>query len=167
MRGLWIATKHLLLRLQPICLFFLVMLFLPATSDFRTLTVTGPSGDVVATYELSELKSMQEVIVNTTTPWTNGLQEFRGVPLAALLPDMDGAFELRLTAVNDYVVTMPSDLMTESIPIVAYERNGALMSVRDKGPFWLIFPFDDNDSFTTDAMLSRSIWQLFRIDILQ
>ncbi|TDW37626.1 hypothetical protein LY39_02721 [Roseinatronobacter bogoriensis subsp. barguzinensis] len=167
MRGPWIAKNHMPLRLQSICLFFLAMLFLPAASDFRKLTVTGPSSSAFMTYDLSELKSMQVVIVNTTTPWTDGLQEFRGVPLAALLPDMDGAFELRLTAVNDYVVTMPSDLMTESIPIVAYERNGALMSVRDKGPFWLIFPFDDNDSFTTDAMLSRSIWQLFRIDILQ
>lgn len=167
MRRPWIVKKHIQPRLQSICLLFFAVLVLPAISDFQKLTVTGPSAATVMTYDLSEIQSMQRVIVNTTTPWTDGMQEFRGVPLAALLPEMLGTFELRLTAINDYVVTMPSDLLTESVPIVAYERNGALMSIRDKGPYWLIFPFDDSEVFTTDAMLSRSIWQLFRIEILQ
>ncbi len=167
MWGPWMLKEHMLRGLRSISLFVLAVFFLPAVSEFEKLTVTGPSATAFVTYDLTELQSMPEVIVNTTTPWTDGMQEFRGVPLAALLPDMVGVFELRLTAINDYVVTMPSDLLTDSIPIVAYERNGMLMSIRDKGPFWLIFPFDDSDIFTTDAMLSRSIWQLFRIEILQ
>ena len=167
MRDPWMLKEHMLRGLQSISLLVLAVFFLPAVSEFDQLTVTGPSATAFVTYDLTELQSMPEVIVNTTTPWTDGMQEFRGVPLAALLPNMVGVFELRLTAVNDYVVTMPSDLLTDSIPIVAYERNGMLMSIRDKGPFWLIFPFDDSETFMTDAMLSRSIWQLFRIEILQ
>lgn len=153
-------------RIQAAGLSLLVVLMLSAMSEVHELLVVGPDGAEKITYDLDALQSLETIVVRTTTTWTEGVQEFVGVPLAALLPDMKGVFDLRMTAINDYVVTMSSEYLGDRYPIVAYERNGELMTIRDKGPFWLIFPFDEDEAFSTVAMLSRSIWQLVRIEIL-
>jgi len=55
----------------------------------------------------------------------------------------------------------------EDGPLLAYLRNGETMSVRDKGPVWLIFPFDDEPKFQNEEYYSRSIWQLDQIEIVE
>ena len=52
-------------------------------------------------------------------------------------------------------------------PIIAYERNGKEMSVRSKGPLWIVYPYDSNPSYKTEAIYSRSIWQLEGIVLKQ
>ena len=47
--------------------------------------------------------------------------------------------------------------------VEGYLRNGEPMSVRDKGPLWVVYNFDSNPEFQTEVMYSRSIWQLDRI----
>ena len=41
------------------------------------------------------------------------------------------------------------------------------MSVRDKGPVWVLYPFDAGAEYRTDLIYERSIWQLDRIDVLR
>jgi hypothetical protein len=72
---------------------------------------------------------------------------------------------IQLRAVNDYVVEMPASAVSAQYPVVAYERNGNAMSVRDKGPLWLVYPFDADISFRTETTFSRSIWQLVEITV--
>jgi hypothetical protein len=167
MQKLQVLNGHIQGRIAWIFLSLLAILFLSGATDHPQLTITGPAETQVARYDFTDMQSMQQVVVTTTTPWTDGLQEFLGVPLAAVLPNVTGAYDLRMTAINDYIVTMPSNAVTEKFPIIAYKRNGSLMTVRDKGPFWLIYPYDDSDTFKTEAMLSRSIWHLVGIEILQ
>ena len=57
-----------------------------------------------------------------------------------------------------------SDAVEEG-PIVAYEMDGKLMSRRDKGPLWLIYPYSSNAEYRTEVIYSRSIWQLDRMAI--
>ena len=40
------------------------------------------------------------------------------------------------------------------------------MTVRDKGPFWIIYPFDSNPDYQSEVIYSRSIWQLNRLEVL-
>ncbi len=164
----WVKLNdHMLARVKTACLCLMAVFLLPAMAEVYDLSVTGPDAETTVTYDLNTLRALETVVVRTTTTWTEGVQEFVGVPLVTLLPEISGAFDMRMTAINDYAVTMSSEVLTDRYPIVAYERNGALMSVRDKGPFWLIFPFDEDEAFTTEAMLSRSIWQLVRIEIMR
>ena len=73
--------------------------------------------------------------------------------------------EIDATAINDYTVVIPvSDAVAEG-PIVAYEMDGKLMSRRDKGPLWLIYPYSSNAEYRTEVIYSRSIWQLDRMAI--
>ena len=49
--------------------------------------------------------------------------------------------------------------------MIAYERNGAVMSVRDKGPLWIVYPYDSNPDYQTEEIYARSIWQLEKITV--
>lgn len=73
---------------------------------------------------------------------------------------------IRAVALNDYAVSIPTADAVEGGPIVAYARNGEEMSIRDKGPLWIIYPFDDNETYKTEEYYSRSIWQLDRIELV-
>ena len=48
---------------------------------------------------------------------------------------------------------------------MAFLNNGEPMSIRDKGPLWIIYPFDDNPDYQTEVIYSRSIWQLDQIHV--
>lgn len=88
------------------------------------------------------------------------------MPLATLLKAVgaDGAM-LRASAINDYAVEIPVEDAVEGGPIVAYLLNGEPMSVRDKGPLWIVYPFDSAPEYQTEQVYSRSIWQLDRIEV--
>ena len=72
---------------------------------------------------------------------------------------------LKAVAVNDYAVEIPVTDAVEGGPIIAWERNGSTMSVRDKGPLWLVYPFDSVPAYQSEVIYSRSIWQLDRITV--
>ena len=71
--------------------------------------------------------------------------------------------DLEAVALNDYAVTIPASDAVEGGPIVAYAHNGQAMSVREKGPLWVVYPFDANDTYKSEEYYARSIWQLDRI----
>ena len=50
--------------------------------------------------------------------------------------------------------------------IVAYRRNGSAMPVRDKGPLFIIYPFDSNPELRSTVYYSRSAWQLKTLQVL-
>ncbi len=135
------------------------------------LTVTGEiaapgaEGRKMA-YDLSDLAELGSTTIKTTTIWTEGLQTFEGVELATLLKTL-GVTEgvIKAIALNDYAVEIPVADAVSGGPILAYKRNGQFMSVRDKGPLWVIFPYDSSAQFRTEVTYSQSIWQLAKIEI--
>ncbi len=60
---------------------------------------------------------------------------------------------------------IPATDWVDGGPIIAYLQNGNPMSVRDKGPLWVIYPYDDNPDYQSEVTYSRSIWQLDRITV--
>lgn len=143
---------------------------LPAPTGEIVLTMTGKIGVTnqadTAVFDIAMLKAIGEVTFKTSTPWTEGEQSFTGVPLDALLQSV-GVTEGTLTAraINDYAVEIPvSDAVVDG-PILAYLLNGEPMSVREKGPLWVVYPYDSKDDYQAEVIYSRSIWQLNSIDV--
>lgn len=129
------------------------------------LTVTGVPQAVE--YSLNDLMELGQTRIRTTTIWTEGVQEFEGVPLIALLTDLGvTGGKLMTRAVNDYAVEVPVSDAVEGGPIIAFHRNGAPMTLREKGPLWLVYPYDSDPKYQTEVVYSRSIWQLDRIEVL-
>lgn len=134
------------------------------------LTVSGSiksmnQGDA-AVFDLEMLEAMPSETYKTTTIWTDGMQELTGVPLSDFLNSLGAeSGHITATAVNDYAVDFPINEMKTSRALLAYHNFGEPMSLRDKGPLWIVFPFDEGPEYQTEVNYSRSIWQLSKIEV--
>src|SRR5690606_39731214 len=102
-----------------------------------------------AAFDRAMLAAMPRSAIETTTPWTEGVQRFDGVLLSDLVARL-GATGTRITAraLNDY--SYPFDL-ADAISrgaLIADLTNGKQMSVRERGPLWIVFPLDDMTGMT-------------------
>ena len=155
-----------------------------ALSAFVTLALTAPAmaelaipaGDVILTidgaithtnspdganFDMDMLQAMPASGFETTSTWTVGKNRYDGVPLKALL-DAVGATggTITATALNNYSVQIPIEAIEDSVPIVAYHIDGAPFSRRDKGPLWIVFPYDSDPLLQSERFQSQSIWSL-------
>jgi len=130
--------------------------------------VTAQNAEAGAELDFAMLEELERRRIETSTIWTEGTQVFEGVSLSVLVDalGLEGS-TLRASAVNDYAVEIPMSDAVEGGPIVAYLLNGAEMSLRDKGPLWIIYPYDENADFRTEVIYSRSIWQLNRLEAIE
>lgn len=175
---LLIPVRHALLRvsLAGICAFLSCLCAALGTSAAQTV-VGEPSGPVVLTvdgagdapllFDMAMLKALPHRSFATHTIWTRGEQRFEGVLLRDFLDriGVDGG-AIVASAANDYTVSIPASDATDPGPIIAYIRNGAPMSLRDKGPLWLVYPYDSDPVWRTEVVYSRSIWQLDHMTIV-
>lgn len=134
------------------------------------LTVTGdisnansPEG---AQFDLAMLDALGTVEFETTTIWTDGPQVFRGVSLQRLVEILDAEGSvIAASALNDYMVEIPVADAVEGGPMLAFENNGRMLAVRDKGPLWLVYPYDSSSDYQSEVIYARSIWQVRRMEI--
>jgi len=125
-------------------------------------------GNLTLKLDRDALMALPVTTFETSTIWTDGVHSFTGVSLA----DLAAEFSIKrgqflATAINDYTVEIPFSDALEGGPIIAYLMDGEEMSVRDKGPLWVIYPYDNDADFRSEVIYSRSIWQLDRLEIVQ
>lgn len=131
-------------------------------------TIDATNVDDTAQYDLEMLRALPAASISTTTIWTDGVLMFTGVPLASLLETLGSSGStLRASAINDYTIEIPVDSLEAEAPILAYEMNGEPMHRRDKGPIWVIYPFDSDPKYRTSQVHSRAVWQLDRIEVVE
>lgn len=138
-------------------------------AEDRPATIEGllaAGGELVLDDQV--LAQFESHTITTSTIWTEGTHVFRGPSLLDIVRKA-GATDgmVRLTALNDYSVTIPIAELTETAPIVADSIDGKPFSVRDKGPFWVIYPYDSAAEYQTEVTYARSMWQLSTVAILQ
>lgn len=138
-----------------------------AQTALNTLHVSTLDG-IQHSFTLDALDALPQVAFTTSTIWTDGDITFSGVSLKALLTSVgaNGA-TLEMTALNDYAITMPIADLEDAAPIIATRMNGETMPIRDKGPYWVVFPFDQSPKYSTETNYSRSIWQLNRLKVTE
>ena len=72
---------------------------------------------------------------------------------------------LKVTALNDYAAEIPVEDFRKWPVILATRRDGAEMPVRDKGPLFVIYPFDVDKTLYNEKYFNRSVWQVKSIEI--
>ncbi|PSL17701.1 molybdopterin-dependent oxidoreductase [Shimia abyssi] len=136
------------------------------------LTVSGKigatnSGDT-AQFDLEMLRALPSESFSTTTLWTEGVREFTGVPLAVLLDNLGiSGSTVDAWAINDYLAEFSVSELDEKAPIIAYEMDGEPMTRRNRGPLWIVYPYDSSAKYQNELTYTRSVWQLDRIEILE
>ncbi|WP_170561383.1 molybdopterin-dependent oxidoreductase [Ruegeria atlantica] len=162
------AQKHYS-RIYVVLFMLLLSLVTQATARAEmTLEVTtsGSNSETVE-FSLQDLDAMDQVTFSTSTIWTDDKVTFSGVPLKALLTELntDGT-SIEMVALNDYKVTMPLAELENDAPIIATRMDGETMSVRDKGPYWVVFPYDQDPKYRAETIYTFSIWQLKHLKVV-
>lgn len=144
-------------------------LALDAPKERPILTVSGKigarnAGDV-ARFDMKMLEALPQQTFTTRTPWYDKPVTFSGPLLADVLAAVKASGStVSAVAINDYKISIPMGDMQHK-PIVAILLDGKPMPVREKGPMFVIYPFDSKAELRTSTYYERSIWQLKALDI--
>lgn len=143
---------------------------LPEPSGRVLLTLSGKisntQGGSVAKFDLEQLKQLKSSTFKLQTRWNDEPHEFHGPFLSAILEKVGATGStLRLTALNDYTIDIERDFIEKYQPILAWRDNGRMMSVRNKGPLWLLLRHDLYDELNSENNTGKMIWQLHKIEI--
>jgi hypothetical protein len=140
-----------------------------STSAPIILEVSGkitPALDGVLRFDREMLEALGMKTLKTTTAWTTGVATFDGVLMRDLLEAVGADGDtLVATALNDYVISIPLDELRQYPVMLALKMDGDYLTIRDKGPLWIVYPRDQNAHFQTPSTDKRWIWQLSRISI--
>lgn len=150
--------QHLFFALT-LCFFVLPF----AGNAEQTLTVEN-NGEVTS-YTMEDLLNMPQIEVTTMNNYVDEPTKFSG-PLLRTLLEQSGIGEneeIELHALNDFFVSVPTADAYSYDVILAIHRNDEKMSVRDKGPIWVIYPMDDHAELFDDVYNGRLVWQLDKI----
>lgn len=126
------------------------------------LEVALPDGQQLD-FTLDDLRQLPLGEFHTSTVWTEGVATYSGVMLIDLLRHIGHRADsgtVMVRALDGYTADITFNLISERAPLLAYLRNGQAMPVREQGPIWLIFPFDDHPEFRTESIYAKSVWQV-------
>jgi hypothetical protein len=143
---------------------------LPEPAGPVILTITGDiartNAPGKAEFDVAMLEALGVETLTTSTSWTDGPQRFEGVPASKVLEAVGAHGETVLaTALNDYAAEIPVEMFKDFPVLLALRQNGAALTVRDKGPVWIVFPRDDYPELNDPRIDIRWVWQLKSIDV--
>ncbi|ABP60214.1 MULTISPECIES: molybdopterin-dependent oxidoreductase [Enterobacteriaceae] len=119
-----------------------------------------------AVFDLASLEKLGMVSFQTTSPWYDGRTTFTGISLQKLM-DYVGAkgSVVKVIALNDYTTEIPLSDFKKYNVILALKINGEYMRVRDKGPLFVVYPYDSMPDLDNQIYYSRSAWQVSKMNI--
>jgi len=114
-----------------------------------------------AAFDQKMLEAIGVTTVRTSTPWTDGVQEFRGVLLSDVLSHCGAEGDtIMAKALNDYAIDIPMADPESYRVLLAFEADGKPLTPRDKGPLWIVYPLDDHKSLRGRMTERKMVWQL-------
>lgn len=143
---------------------------LPPPKGRIVLTVSGkigqPNQGQNAAFDMAMLEALPQHSFTTRTPWYDRPVKFTGPLLSdILLATKAQGTTINASAINDYTIRIPvADAQSHGI-IVARLIDDQPMAIRDKGPLFVIYPFDSKAELRSSTYYERSIWQLKRMSV--
>ena len=134
------------------------------------LSVVGMVGqtnaDKRADFDMAMLEALPQHSFTTSTPWFKEPRRFTG-PLLRDVLTAAGAkgTALRAVALNDYKVEIPVDDAMKFKVVMATRLDGQPMPLREKGPLFIIYPYDESADLRSERFYSRSAWQLRTLEV--
>lgn len=142
---------------------------LPMPTGRVVLTVSGKIGQANrgqdAVFDMAMLEALPQHSFTTRTPWYDRPVKFTGPRLADVLAAVKARGQtIHASAINDYTIRIPVADTAEDV-IVARLLDDKPMAVREKGPLFVVYPFDSKAELRSSVYYERSIWQLKRMSI--
>ena len=149
------------------CVTIFAVGIVPATAENIILTIDGDiAGSAPVDMTISDIEALASATVVTSTPWHENPVRFEGVQLSALLEKAGAKGNtLSVLALNNYRSEIPVSDIAEHDVILAYKQDGEYMPVSDKGPLFIVYPFDANADLNNEVYYGRSAWQVRSITV--
>jgi hypothetical protein len=142
---------------------------LPQPKGMVILTISGKieetNGQGLAQFDKEMLEALCKSSFVTGSEVSEKPQLFEGVPLRAVLQRVGAQGKLmKARALNDYEISVPfEDLRFE--PMLAMKVDGQVLTIRDKGPLWIVYPRDAHEVLHDVQYYARSVWQLNKLHV--
>jgi hypothetical protein len=143
---------------------------LPDPEGPPILTIQGAvarrNDGAAALLDRAMLEGLPQREIVTATPWGSGAATFEG-PLVIDVLALVGArgSVLKASALNEYAVDIPVADVSRYGVILALKMDGRYLSVREKGPIWVVYPLDDHPALLDGPAKDRMIWQLATLTV--
>lgn len=129
------------------------------------VTVSGAISEhndgATAALDAALLDALPVHTIVTHTPWYPDARTFAGPLLRDVLTLVGASGDtLVMRALNDYAATVPASDAQQFDAILARRIDGQTLSVRDKGPLFLVYPYDSASELQSPLYYNRSIWQI-------
>ncbi len=135
--------------------------------NINTAQASQCNGDIAL--DAKALLALPQQRFATKHTWAEQAETFSGPLLQDVLsmacPNTQIS-RLMLRAINDYSVEMDFNKIRHYKPIIALSVNGKRLSVRNKGPLWIMLPIDEFTELPPRSLDDIMIWQLSDISIL-
>lgn len=146
------------------------VLALDAPTGRPVLTISGaiskPNAGKEAKLDMKMIEALPQQTFTTRTPWFDKPVTFTGPLLADVMAAVGAkGSALGATAINDYTITIPMGDVNARKVIMARLIDGKPIPVREKGPLFVVYPFDTDAALRTSVYYERSIWQLKSLDV--
>jgi len=163
------ARRHCRTTLRAAALALAALATGGASADEVLLTLSNKNAPYVEPVRLTraDLVALPQAHIQTATEWTDGRPVFEGPLARDVVAGILGHGEkvVHAIAVNDYSVEIPlSDFEVYDV-ILALNMDGHELSLRDKGPIWIVYPRDQRKELQDPVFNSRWIWQLDRLEL--
>ncbi len=144
---------------------------LPPPTGKVILTITGAvtrhNRGSDAVFDRPMLEAMGWSSFETRCPWYNGPTQFAGVLMRTLLQKVGASGQtLVVTAINDYTTQIPLADFSRYNVLLALKRDGNYMPVSDKGPLFIVYPYDSDPELRRQTYYSRSAWQVSGMQVI-
>lgn len=145
---------------------------IPAPAQDAVFTVSGnftaKNAGATLALDLPTLEKFGLVKYKVNDPWLNANNEYTGVLVSDFLQTIGAspdAQTLHLVAIDDYTVELKiSDLKKWPI-LLATQTNGKYMSIADKGPTRIIFPYDISPDLDKAAYKDFWVWSIKSMEV--
>lgn len=134
----------------------------------KILTISGRirnfNNGTTAEFDRQSIEALEQNAIRTKTPWYDSPVVFEGVPMSKIM-DHVGAYGDRVLAValNDYTTEIPMSDFARYGVLLALKRDGEYMPVNDKGPLFIVYPYDSAPELSRPPYIGRSAWQVAQL----
>lgn len=124
------------------------------------------NGDDVAEFDREMINAIKVRTIQTNNHVVEEVVPYRGPILSEIIKSVGGKGSVvRVYALDDYVAELRWVDIEKYQVILATHENGKQLTIADKGPLFVVFPFSDYPELQQDAFYNQSVWQVKAIEI--
>ena len=129
------------------------------------LTISGKIGESNspkgAEFDMAMIEKLPQHSFTTLTPWEKQPIQFTGPLLRDVLAAVKAQGTLiKAMALNDFQSTIPMEDAMKYDMVMALKMNGQPISVKTKGPLFIVYPYDAKPELRSAVYYERSPWQM-------